>query len=461
MAVRIADRVGGIHGSGDGGRATRRARACSSSPPPLERTSITNPVHRLRWSCLTSPSITAGSLIDQGRDRRVDHPVPESTHRDRRVARPTGGSPNLAGECARVGVWLDLAMETFPARSRSHARPYASCERQSPRCVARGPDHRCTSPPGRSSCSTDFQPVAIGVPVLYRFRQGREDRIDRRIVEQALLCRSGLGARAVRTGSGMDPVLHPAGFENRGPSRSSGSAYSCGPPAAPARPAFGHRHLGRPRSFGERLAAAADRERARLHRLIKLEPLQLGDRRVDPSRRRRRRRWPKPVVEGRRARSPPASTGQVAPLCPPPARSATPTGSFRPPPPPFRAAVRPRSALYHCRRCTSSLANPAASAPGVHMAIDVWIRSSTSFPASRSTVSPPRDRAQQASFRFGDRGVKFVEEIAEVPGRSSSSAHGISPSGAGGPPPQPRCRRRDPSAGDQVHTEAVRYARQV
>ena len=109
------------------------------------------------------------------------------------------------------------------------------------------------------------------------------------------------------------------------------------------------------------------------------------------------------------------------------------------------------------------LANPRGFCAGVHMAIDVVDQVLDLFPGQPIYVYHEIVHNKHVVNRFKDRGVKFVEEIAEVPHGAIIvfSAHGISPA------VREEAKSRNLVAVDatcplvtKVHSEAVRYARQ-
>lgn len=109
------------------------------------------------------------------------------------------------------------------------------------------------------------------------------------------------------------------------------------------------------------------------------------------------------------------------------------------------------------------LANPRGFCAGVHMAIDVVDQVLDLYPGRTIYVYHEIVHNKHVVDRFKDRGVIFVEEIAEVPEGSIVvfSAHGISPA------VREEARARNLTAVDatcplvtKVHSEAIRYARQ-
>lgn len=109
------------------------------------------------------------------------------------------------------------------------------------------------------------------------------------------------------------------------------------------------------------------------------------------------------------------------------------------------------------------LANPRGFCAGVHMAIDVVDQLLDLFPGRTIYVFHEIVHNKHVVRRFIDRGVIFVEELAEVPPGSIVvfSAHGVSPA------VRAQARERNLTAVDatcplvtKVHSEAIRYARQ-
>jgi 4-hydroxy-3-methylbut-2-enyl diphosphate reductase len=109
------------------------------------------------------------------------------------------------------------------------------------------------------------------------------------------------------------------------------------------------------------------------------------------------------------------------------------------------------------------LANPRGFCAGVHMAIDVVDQLLNLFPGRTIYVYHEIVHNKHVVRRFVERGVVFVEDLAEVPEGSIVvfSAHGVSPA------VREQARQRRLTAVDatcplvtKVHSEAIRYARQ-
>jgi 4-hydroxy-3-methylbut-2-enyl diphosphate reductase len=109
------------------------------------------------------------------------------------------------------------------------------------------------------------------------------------------------------------------------------------------------------------------------------------------------------------------------------------------------------------------LANPRGFCAGVHMAIDVVDQVLDLFPGRAIYVYHEIVHNKHVVRRFVERGVRFVEEIAEVPEGSIVvfSAHGISPA------VRQEAKERNLTTVDatcplvtKVHSEAIRYAKQ-
>lgn len=109
------------------------------------------------------------------------------------------------------------------------------------------------------------------------------------------------------------------------------------------------------------------------------------------------------------------------------------------------------------------LSNPRGFCAGVHMAIDVVDQVLDLYPGKPIHVYHEIVHNKHVVNRFRERGVKFVEEIDEVPEGSIIvfSAHGISPA------VKREAKARNLTMVDatcplvtKVHNEAIRYARQ-
>jgi 4-hydroxy-3-methylbut-2-enyl diphosphate reductase len=109
------------------------------------------------------------------------------------------------------------------------------------------------------------------------------------------------------------------------------------------------------------------------------------------------------------------------------------------------------------------LTNPRGFCAGVHMAIDVVDQVLDLYPGRPIFVYHEIVHNKHVVNRFKERGVKFVEEVSEVPDGSIIvfSAHGISPA------VKSEAKARNLTMVDatcplvtKVHNEAIRYARQ-
>ena len=109
------------------------------------------------------------------------------------------------------------------------------------------------------------------------------------------------------------------------------------------------------------------------------------------------------------------------------------------------------------------LANPRGFCAGVHMAIDVVDQLLDLCPGQRIYVYHEIVHNKHVVNRFRDRGVAFVEDLADVPAGSLVvfSAHGVSPA------IREMAKERNFTAVDatcplvtKVHVEAIRYAKQ-
>lgn len=125
-------------------------------------------------------------------------------------------------------------------------------------------------------------------------------------------------------------------------------------------------------------------------------------------------------------------------------------------------SLRSRDAFYY-PFMRIVLSNPRGFCAGVHMAIDVVDQVLDLYPGKPVYVYHEIVHNKHVVMRFRERGVKFVEELSEVPSGSIIvfSAHGISPA------VRAEAKERNLTMVDatcplvtKVHNEAIRYARQ-